>query len=180
MTIPYYIEIMTCSIFHCHARLLQCHVSCKLNVDKDLWYCIHSDWKSLLYAYKYVYTWNPNDPCYDWKRPCFGELTFKSRGQLGCRYMYVHNMHNHNIEWIPYRKGPDLHTDTTNPNKEFNIGEHMFNGVCRCNGSYIIHHNPIPSSLVYFPIVVWMLFSSTLLKFNLFLLFDLLKVVGKK
>ena len=20
----------------------------------------------------YIYTWNPNDPCFDWKRPCFG------------------------------------------------------------------------------------------------------------
>ena len=19
-----------------------------------------------------IYTWNPNDPCFDWKRPCFG------------------------------------------------------------------------------------------------------------
>ncbi len=22
----------------------------------------------------------PNDPCFDWKRPCFGSLTFKNRG----------------------------------------------------------------------------------------------------
>ena len=33
------------------------------------------------------YTWNPNDPCFDWKRPCFGGLTFKNRGQLGSRYI---------------------------------------------------------------------------------------------
>ena len=25
-------------------------------------------------------------PCFAWKRPCFGGLTFKNRGQLGSRY----------------------------------------------------------------------------------------------
>ena len=29
------------------------------------------------------FTWNLNDPCFDWKGPCFGGLTFKNRGQLG-------------------------------------------------------------------------------------------------
>ena len=29
--------------------------------------------------------WNPNDPCFDWKRPCFVGLTFKNRGHLGSR-----------------------------------------------------------------------------------------------
>ena len=33
-------------------------------------------------------TWNPNDPCFDWKRPCFGGLTFKNRGHLGSRNFY--------------------------------------------------------------------------------------------
>ena len=33
------------------------------------------------------YTWNPNDPCFDWKSPCFGGLTFKNRGHLGSRYV---------------------------------------------------------------------------------------------
>ena len=28
---------------------------------------------------------NPNDPCFDWKRPCFGGLTFKNRGHWGSR-----------------------------------------------------------------------------------------------
>ena len=36
----------------------------------------------------YIYTWNPNDPCFDWKRPCFWGLTFKNRGYLGSRYIY--------------------------------------------------------------------------------------------
>ena len=32
---------------------------------------------------------NPNDHCFDWKRPCFGGLTFKNRGHLGSRYTYI-------------------------------------------------------------------------------------------
>ena len=27
-----------------------------------------------------IYTYNPNDPCFDGKGPCFGGLTFKNRG----------------------------------------------------------------------------------------------------
>ena len=39
---------------------------------------------------KTIHTWNPTDPCFDWKRPCFGGLTFKNRGHLGSRFiMYV-------------------------------------------------------------------------------------------
>ena len=34
----------------------------------------------------HICTWNPNDPCFDWKRPCFGGLTFKNRGHLGSSY----------------------------------------------------------------------------------------------
>ena len=37
-----------------------------------------------------LHTWNPNDPCFDWKRPCFGGLTFKNRGHLGSRYTYIY------------------------------------------------------------------------------------------
>ena len=36
-----------------------------------------------------ICTWNPTDPCFDWKRPGFGGLTFKNRGHLGSRYIYV-------------------------------------------------------------------------------------------
>ena len=36
------------------------------------------------------YTWNPTDPCFDWKRPCFGGLTFKNRGHLGSIYIYIY------------------------------------------------------------------------------------------
>ena len=35
-----------------------------------------------------IYTWNPNDPCFDWKRPCFGGFNHKNRGQTGSRYIY--------------------------------------------------------------------------------------------
>ena len=34
-----------------------------------------------------IFTWNPSDPCFDWKGPCFGGLTFKNRGHLGSRYI---------------------------------------------------------------------------------------------
>ncbi len=38
----------------------------------------------------FIYTWNPNDPCFGWKGPCFGGLTFKNRGYLGSRYIYIY------------------------------------------------------------------------------------------
>ena len=34
-----------------------------------------------------VYTWNPNDPCFDWKRPCFGGCNHQNRGQTGSGYI---------------------------------------------------------------------------------------------
>ena len=34
-----------------------------------------------------MYTWNPNDPCFEWKRPCFGGLNHQNRGQTGSRYI---------------------------------------------------------------------------------------------
>ena len=42
-----------------------------------------------------VTAWNPNDPCFGWKRPCFGGLTFKNRGHLGSRWIYktARNLH---------------------------------------------------------------------------------------
>ena len=44
-----------------------------------------------LYVNIDICTWNPNDPWFDWKRPCFGGLTFKNTGQLGSRYIqYIH------------------------------------------------------------------------------------------
>ena len=42
----------------------------------------------------YMHTRNPNDPCFDWKGPCFGGLTFKNRGHLGSRYMNTLNRSN--------------------------------------------------------------------------------------
>ena len=47
-------------------------------------------WGAVLhYLPNAVCTWNPNDPCFDWKRPCFGGLTFKNRGHLGSRYISI-------------------------------------------------------------------------------------------
>ena len=38
-----------------------------------------------LQMYVHLHTWNPNDPCFDWKRPCFGGSTFKNKGHWGSR-----------------------------------------------------------------------------------------------
>ena len=40
-----------------------------------------------------LYTWNPNDPCFAWKRPCSGGLTFKNRDYLGSRYIYIYTLY---------------------------------------------------------------------------------------
>ena len=40
----------------------------------------------------YLYTWNPNDPCFVWKGPCFGGFNLQNRGQTGSRcilYIYI-------------------------------------------------------------------------------------------
>ena len=37
----------------------------------------------------YIHTWNPNDPCIGWKRPCHGGLILKNRGHLGSRYILL-------------------------------------------------------------------------------------------
>ena len=37
---------------------------------------------------KLIYTWNPDDPCFGWNRPCFVGLAFKNRSHLGSRYLY--------------------------------------------------------------------------------------------
>ena len=37
-----------------------------------------------------LFTWNPNGPCFDWKKPSFGGVTFKNRGHLGSRYIELH------------------------------------------------------------------------------------------
>ena len=34
-----------------------------------------------------MYTYKPNHPCFYWKGPCFGGLTFKNRGRLGSKYI---------------------------------------------------------------------------------------------
>ena len=39
-----------------------------------------------------IYTWNPNDPCFDWKRPSFGGLKPQNRGQTGSRYFINHDI----------------------------------------------------------------------------------------
>ena len=36
-----------------------------------------------------VYTWNPTDPCFEWKGPSFGGFKPQNRGQTGSRYLQV-------------------------------------------------------------------------------------------
>ena len=39
----------------------------------------------------YIYAWNPNDPCFDWKRPSFG-LKTKDKWVPGIHiYIYKHD-----------------------------------------------------------------------------------------
>ena len=35
----------------------------------------------MYYFQLYIYTWNPNDPSFDWERPSFGGLKLQNRGQ---------------------------------------------------------------------------------------------------
>ena len=43
------------------------------------------------------FTWNPNDPCFDWKRPCFGGLFRQNWGQRGSRWLVVHCQNAKNL-----------------------------------------------------------------------------------
>ena len=52
---------------------------------EGLWWPFHPDHTWMLW----VHTWNPNDPCFEWKGPCFGGLTCKNRGHLGFRYINI-------------------------------------------------------------------------------------------
>ena len=37
-----------------------------------------------------LYTWNPNDPRFDWERPSFGGFKAQNRGQTGCYGTYIY------------------------------------------------------------------------------------------
>ena len=53
------------------------------NVIPDYNWVVHNP----LYTwYIYIYTWNSNDPCFDWKRPSFEGFNHQNRGQTGSRY----------------------------------------------------------------------------------------------
>ena len=46
--------------------------------------------KWLTYGCGYIYTWNPNNPYFEWKGPSFGGFKAKNRGQTGSRYIYIY------------------------------------------------------------------------------------------
>ena len=50
-----------------------------------------------MYINIYIYTWNPNDPYFDWKRPSFGGLTFKNRAQQGVLRYIERFFNNHQL-----------------------------------------------------------------------------------
>ncbi len=47
-------------------------------------------WKRSDQVAYHLLTWNPNDTCFEWKRPCFGGLKHQNRGQTGSRYIYIY------------------------------------------------------------------------------------------
>ena len=50
--------------------------------------CMLQFWlKFMVQCREIFHTWNPNDPCFDWKRPCFEGFNHQNRGQTGSRYM---------------------------------------------------------------------------------------------
>ena len=38
----------------------------------------------------HTYTWNLNDPCFDWNRPSFGGFNPQNKGQTASRYIYIY------------------------------------------------------------------------------------------
>ena len=49
----------------------------------------------------HVYSWNPNDHCFDWKRPCFGGWKPQNKGQTGSRYIYRIQIASSSTNWHP-------------------------------------------------------------------------------
>ena len=72
---------------------LQCfspNMSCNLNEVQVINGCLgrSPNWNTLYYRESHhIHTWNPNDPSFDWKKPCFGGVKAKNRGQTGSRYI---------------------------------------------------------------------------------------------
>ena len=51
-------------------------------------FLINGKWTSPTFN-GYTVTWNPNDPCFAWKRPSFGRFKPQNRGQTGSRQLYM-------------------------------------------------------------------------------------------
>ena len=65
-----------------------------------------------------VCTWNPNDPCFGWKRARFGGVTVKNRGRWGLWVLESHGV----LCSKPHQKKnfplPSERTDSKAPKKE--------------------------------------------------------------
>ena len=56
------------------------------------WSALRTSYMYDILLYWYIDALGPKWPLFDFKRPCFGGLTFKNRGHLGsrCIYIYIH------------------------------------------------------------------------------------------
>ena len=56
-----------------------------LQLVSDIHKC--NNYNICIYIYT-LFTWNPNDHCFDWNRPCFGGFNHpNNREQTGSRYI---------------------------------------------------------------------------------------------
>ena len=65
-----------------------------------------------------MYTYNPHDPCFTWKRPCFQGLTFKNRGHwvLGvCVNDYIYTV------YTPFSKNPEMYFIFTSKTRSVSV-----------------------------------------------------------
>ena len=77
-----------------HERLCFCHFS-DVSMLLPSVYILHLEFYIFFQRFLFrhektifvMYSWNPNDPCFDWKVPCFGGLKPKNRGQIGSRLL---------------------------------------------------------------------------------------------
>ena len=87
-------------------------------------------WQHCLIYCNQMYTWNPNDPCFEWKGPSFGWFKPQNRGQTGSTilyiYVYIYIYSNSYVwlsnssffqiqvsSWKKYRQNAAFHRGTT-------------------------------------------------------------------
>ena len=82
------VEKSTVTVFEQDPFLLHRFSSFSMVLSLSIWSLLASLHHHMQIKILFIYIFlEPNDPCFDWKRPCFGGLTFKNRGHLGSRYI---------------------------------------------------------------------------------------------